>query len=107
MTEEKEVTFVTHYRGLELVHTPMGLNDDNGNKRPSKRCLFGTSKYGSTFTTSDKEMIGWLKGHEYYKRGKVRLLDLENAVFTSNATQVTRGGLTTASGKSQADSTSS
>lgn len=101
MAEENKVTFVTQYRGLELVHTPMGTNDLHDNKIPSKRCLFSASKYGCTFSTSDKEMIDWLKKHDYFKRGKIQLLNIEDCVITSNATQVVRGGLTTATGKDQ------
>lgn len=101
--ENKEVTYVTKYKGLELVHTPMGLKDAQGNKRPSVRCAFLATEYGYAFTTSNKELIDWLATHEYTKAGKIELLDeaAKKVATPPEAPGVSRGGVTTESGKSQ------
>lgn len=105
MAEEKtkEVTYVTQYKGLELVHTPMGLKDQQGNKRPSVRCAFMPTAYGYAFSTSNKELIEWLATHEYTLAGKIAQLDdaAKKAATPPEAPGVSRNGVTTESGKSQ------
>jgi hypothetical protein len=74
-TKQKEQIYVTHYKGVELVHTPMGLKDTQGNKRRSIRCNFIATEYGYAFVTSDPMLIEWLDAHEYMTKGKISKFD--------------------------------
>lgn len=85
--------YVTAYKGLELVHTPMGTKDKVGNKIPSVRCSFRASANGYTYETSNPELIEWLEKHEYMLSNKIQVLDL-NLVQKVEPTAVTRAGVT-------------
>lgn len=98
MSEEKEVTYVTHYKGLELVHTPMGLKDQHGNKVPSVRCSFMPKTFGYAFSTSDEKLIKWLDGHHYAKDGRIARFDV-SMTKAPEITGVERGGVNSQSRK--------
>lgn len=86
------VTYVTKYKGLELVNKPMGLKDAQGNKVPSVRCAFMPTPQGYAFTTANVDLIKWLDGHEYTKHNKIQRLEMGG--LPVEATQVKRGGIT-------------
>ena len=100
MADNKEVVFVTRYKGLELVHTSMGLKDPQGNKVPSKRCLFTPTQYGYAYKTSDPVMVKWLDEHEYMKRGEINRFDPATVTLMEEP-KVSNKGVTTVSGKAQ------
>lgn len=94
MAETKEQIYVTHYKGVELVHTPMGLKDAQGNKVRSVRCNFTPTEYGYAFSTSDPKIIEWLNKHEYMVKGKISKFDPKNITPvkpTEVANKVTSG----------------
>lgn len=71
----KEQIYITKYKGVELVHTPMGLKDLQGNKVRSVRCNFVPTEYGYAFITADPMLIAWLEKHEYMMKGKIEKFD--------------------------------
>lgn len=90
----EEVIFVTtKYKGLELVHTPMGLKDAQGNKVPSVRCSFIPTKYGYAYHTSKPELIKWLDDHELMKRGLIQRFD-PKVVTEVEKVEVSKQGVT-------------
>ena len=99
--ENKPVIYVTKYKGLQLVHTPMGLKDAVGNKIPSVRCMFTATNFGYAYTTKDPGMQKWLAEHDYAIRGLIWKYDPEIAETAAKVEKVmvTLGGVTTASGK--------
>lgn len=75
-TKQKDVIFVTSkYKGLELVHTPMGLKDKQGNKVPSIRCHFVPTAYGYAYHTHKPELIKWLDEHDHMAKGIIQRFD--------------------------------
>ncbi len=74
--KQKEVIYVTSkYKGLELVHTPMGIKDAHGNKVPSIRCHFVPTSYGYAYKTSNAKIIEWLDKHELMQKGTIQHFD--------------------------------
>ena len=88
----EEKTFVTRYKGLELVHTPMGLKNEYGSKVPSVRCSFKATTQGYVYTTKDPKMIEWLENHEYMLNKKIQVLDLKD-MKKAEAVEVSRKGV--------------
>ena len=79
--KQKEVIYVTSkYKGLEIVHTPMGMKDTQGNKVPSIRCHFIPTTYGYAFTTANAKIIAWLDKHELMQKGVIQHFDPKNII---------------------------
>ena len=89
----KEVTYVTRFKGLELVKNPMGLKDAQGNKIPSVRCSFMPTTQGYTFTTANEALITWLDKHEYMRSNKIQRA-VEGEALETETVEVTRKGIT-------------
>lgn len=89
--KQKEVTYVTSkYKGLEVVHTPMGMKDAHGNKVPSIRCHFIPTNYGYAYKTSNAKIIEWLDKHELMQRGVIQHFDPTHIVPVAPV-QVSKG----------------
>lgn len=85
--------FVTAYKGLELVHTPMGMKDKFGSKIPSVRCTFRATEHGYAYETSNPELIAWLEDHEYMHGHKIHAFD-PKSILKVEPVEVSRGGVT-------------
>lgn len=95
-----KVSYVTKYKQLVLVKTPMGIKDSVGNKVKSIRAEFMPGPYGSMYSTDKVEMQEWLEGHEYMALGKIQRFDPETAEKVAGA-PVISGGVTSTPAKAE------